>query len=128
MRSNLFSAEDGRFIRVLRAQKNARAEARALSVLSVLGTVLGEAFTAVHGPISTGLEGHLGGGAAAIADHFVHLALATVAAVLTTGGAAGGAAAGLVLEALFSEESLFGSGDHEFVAAFTAGERLVLIL
>ena len=108
MRSNLFSAEDGRFIRVLRAQKNARAEARALSVLSVLGTVLGEAFTAVHGPISTGLEGHLGGAAAAVADHFVHLAFTAVATVLTAGGAAGGAAAGLVLEALVSVELLLG--------------------
>ena len=94
---------------------------------SVLRTILGEAIAAVHGPIAPGLEGNLGGAAAAIADHFVHLAFATVAAVLTTGGAAGGAAAGLVLEALFSEESLFGSGEHEFVAAFTAGERFVLI-
>jgi hypothetical protein len=99
----------------------------ALHQLLVLGTILGEAFTAVHGPISAGLEGHLGGAAAAVADHFVHLALTAVAAVLTTGGAAGGAAAGLVLEALLGVESLFGSGEHEFIAAFTAGEGLVLI-
>ena len=93
----------------------------------VLGTILGEAFTAVHGPIATGLEGHLGGAAATVADHFVHLAFGTVAAILTAGSTAGGAAAGLILEALFGVESLLGSGEHEFVAAFTAGEGLVLV-
>ena len=94
---------------------------------SVLGAVLGEALTAVHGLVAPGLEGHLGGLAAAIADHVIHLAFATVATVLTAGGAAGGAAAGLVLEALLGVESLFGSGEDEFGAALTAGEGLVLI-
>ena len=95
---------------------------------SILILTLGlEALTAVDGAISAGLEGHLGGAAAAVANHFVHLALTAVATVLTAGGAAGGAAAGLVLEALFGVERLFGSSEHEFVAALTAGEGLVLI-
>jgi hypothetical protein len=98
-----------------------------LHSLLVLGTILGEAFTAVHGPISAGLEGHLGGAAAAVADHFVHLAFAAVAAILATGGTAGGAPAGLILETLFGVESLFGSSENEFVATFAAGEGLVLI-
>ena len=97
-------------------------------LLLLLIAELGEALAAVHGPIPTGLEGHLRGAAAAVADHFIHLALATVAAVVgTTGSTAGGAAAGLILEALFGVESLFGSGEGEFLTAFTAGQRFVLI-
>ena len=87
-----------------------------------------EAIAAVHGTIATGLEGNLGGAAAAVADHFVHLTGSSVAAVLgTTSSAASGAAAGLVLEALLGEESLLGSRENEFVAAVTAGQSLVLI-
>jgi hypothetical protein len=87
-----------------------------------------EAIAAVHGAISTGLEGHLGGAAAAIADHFVHLTGAIVAAVgVTASGAASGATAGLVLEALLGKESLLRSGKHKFGAAVTALEGLVLI-
>ena len=87
-----------------------------------------EASAAVHGAISAGLEGHLGGAAAAIADHFVHLTRSAVAAVLsTTSSTASGAAAGLILEALLGEESLLGSGEHEFVAAVTAGQGLILV-
>ena len=87
-----------------------------------------EAIAAVHGAISTGLEGHLGGAAAAIADHFVHLTGAIVAAVgVAASSAASGAAAGLILEALLGEESLLGSGEHEVLAAVTALQRLVLI-
>ena len=87
-----------------------------------------EAIAAVHGAISTGLEGHLGGAAAAIADHFVHLAGAIVATVsVAARSAAGRAAAGLVLEALFGEESLLGSGEHEVGATIAALEGLVLI-
>ncbi len=107
--------------------KNGQAFAWPKKIKLVLGTILGEAITAVHGPIAAGLEGNLGGAAATIADHFIHLAFATVATVLTTGSAARGAAAGLVLEALFGIESLFGSSEGEFLAAFTASERLVLI-
>ena len=91
-------------------------------------TVLGEAIAAVHGLIATGLEGNLGGAAATIADHFEHLAFATVVvAIGTTSGAASGAAAGFVLEALFGVESLFRSGEGEFLTAFTASQSLVLI-
>ena len=94
----------------------------------VLGTILGEAFAAVHGLVATGLEGNLGGAAATIADHFEHLAFATVVvAIGTTSGAASGAAAGFVLEALFGVESLFGSGEGEFLTAFTASQSLVLV-
>ena len=88
-----------------------------------------EALAAVHGTIATGLEGHLGGAAAAVADHFVHLTGAiVVAAVLgTTGSAASGAAGGLILEALLGEESLLGSGEVELGAAVTAGQGLILV-
>ena len=41
-----------------------------------------EALAAVHGTIATGLEGHLGGAAAAVADHFVHLTGAIVVAAV----------------------------------------------
>jgi len=86
-----------------------------------------EAVPAVYGPVSTGLEGHLGGAAAAIADHFVHLTGAIATLGVPTGGAAGGAAAGLVLEALLSEELLLRGGEDEFCAAVTASEGFVLI-
>ena len=83
--------------------------------------------TAVHGPVSAGLEGNLRGAAAAVADHFVHLARAIAAILSTAGGAAGGAAAGLVLEALLREKFLFAGRENEFVAALTAGQSLVFV-
>ena len=86
-----------------------------------------EALAAVHGTIATGLEGHLGGAAAAIADHFVHLTGRVAAILGAAGSTAGGAAAGLILEALFGEESLLAGGENEFVAAVTAGQGLVFI-
>ena len=86
-----------------------------------------EALTAVHGPISAGLEGNLGGAAATVADHFVHLTGAVAAVLSPTGSTAGGAAAGLILEALLGEKRLLAGGENEFVAAVTAGQRLVFI-
>ena len=85
-------------------------------------TVGFEALTAVDRTVTAGLERNLGGLAAAVADHIIHLTLAaTVVAVLgTTRGAAGGAAAGLVLEALVSIELLLRSGENELGAALTA--------
>ena len=69
-----------------------------------------KAITAVHGAIATRLEGHLGGGAAAVADHFIHLPLPAAGVLAVTAGtAAGGATAGLILESLVSKELLFGS-------------------
>ena len=95
---------------------------------SVAARALGvEAVTAIHRTIATGLERDLGGTAAAIADHVVHLALA-VAGLATSGtarGAAGGAAAGLVLEALVGIELLLRRGENEFLAALTANQSLV---
>ena len=90
---------------------------------SVVLVLFGEALTAINGPVSTWLEGHLGGAAAAVADHFVHLALATV--VVAAVSAAGGAAAGLVLEALFRIERLLRSRENEFGAALAASEGFV---
>lgn len=88
-----------------------------------------EAGAAVNRAISTGLEGHLSGAAAAIADYFVHLALATTLTAVgsTAGSTASGAAAGLVLEALFRVESLLGSSEYEVVTALAALKSLVLI-
>ena len=93
-------------------------------------TLLLEAGAAVDRTITAGLEGNLGGTAAAIADYIVHGTIGVavlVAAGSTTGSAASGATAGLVLEALLGEESLLGSSEHEFGAAVTAGQSLVLI-
>ena len=87
-----------------------------------------EALTAVHGTISAGLERNLGLAAAAVADHGIHLAGSTAVAVLGTArSAAGRAAAGLILEALLSEEFLFIRRENEFVAAFTAGQGFVFV-
>ena len=98
-------------------------------LIAVLALTL-EALTAVDRPVSAGLEGHLRGAAAAVADHFVHLTLAaglSVAAVGAAGSAARRAAAGLVLEALAGIEFLFGSAEGEFGAALAAGQDLVLV-
>ncbi len=86
-----------------------------------------EALTAVHGPVSAGLEGNLRGLSAAVADHFVHLAGAIAAVLGTAGGAAGRAAAGLILETLLREEFLLAGRENEFVAAVAAGQSLVLV-
>jgi hypothetical protein len=71
----------------------------------------------------------LGGAAAAVANYFVHLALAGAPAVAAIAialvGAAGGAAGGLVLKAFFSEESLFGAREYELGATVTAGKSFV---
>ena len=87
-----------------------------------------EALTAVHRPISTGLERNLRLAAASVADHGIHLAGSTVVAVLgAMRGTAGLAAAGLILEALLSEKFLFARGENEFVAAVPAGQGFVFV-
>ncbi len=98
-----------------------------ISLIAAL-TVRIEALTAEYGTISAGLERNLSGTAAAIADHVIHLTLATVVVLaigLTTGCTASRATAGLVLEALVSIELLLGSGEYELVAALTAYQSLV---
>jgi len=94
---------------------------RETSLILVL-TVALEAVAAVYGPISAGLEGHLGGGSATIANHFIHLAFATIGVLAVAAGAAAtGAAAGLVLEPFVSKELLLRSGKNELGATITAG-------
>ena len=95
--------------------------------LETILTIRFEAGAAVDRTVPAGLERHLGGLAAAVADHVVHLTLAAVGAAVgsATRGAAGGAAAGLVLEALVSIELLLRSGEHEFVATIAAYQGLV---
>lgn len=89
-------------------------------------TVALEAITAVDRTVSTGLEGHLSGSAAAIADYFVHLTVRTAGVLAVAAGrTATGATAGLVLESLVRKELLFRSGKYEFGAAVTAGKGLV---
>ena len=87
------------------------------------------AITAIHGPVAAGLERHLGGAAAAVANYFIHLAVAgaPVVAAITVAlvGPAAGAAGGLILKALLSEESLFRGGEYEFGATVTAGKSFV---
>ena len=86
-----------------------------------------EAGAAVNRTITAGLERNLGVLAAAVANHIIHLTLATVGAAicLTTGSTACRATAGLVLETLVSIELLLGSGENEFCAALTANQSLV---
>ena len=91
----------------------------------VLVAVGFEASAAVHRTIALGLEGHLSGGAAAVADHFEVLTLAAVGVLGATGSTALVATGGIVLEALVSEELLLRGGEHEFLAAITAYESLV---
>ena len=66
-----------------------------------------KAIAAVHGAITAGLERHLSGYAATVANDFVHLPFATAGVLgVTAGRAATGATAGLVLEAFVSKELL----------------------
>jgi hypothetical protein len=92
--------------------------------------LLCEAIAAIDRPVATGLERHLGGGAATVADYFIHLAIATAGtAALGTAlvGPAGRAATWFVCEAFLSEESLFGTRKYEFGAAVTAGKGFVIV-
>ena len=92
------------------------------------GAMVREAVAAVDGLVATRLEGNLGLLAAVRADGGEHF---TLRAGVAVGGAERSAAlratARLVLEALLGVELLFGSRENEFGAAFTAGQRLVLI-
>ena len=87
--------------------------------------------SAVDGTIILGNEGDLGGLAALCADRIVHLAGARIVAAGATVGlasiAARLAAGRLVLEALFSVESLFTRGEDEFGAAVSANQSLVFV-
>ena len=97
------------------------------NALETILTIRLKAGAAVDRTVSAGLERHLSGLAATIADHVKHLTLATVGTAVgsATRGAAGGAAAGLILEALVSIELLLRSGEHEFVATIAAYQGLV---
>jgi hypothetical protein len=86
--------------------------------------VPGVAIAAVYRTITAGLEGHLGGGAALIADHVIHLTIATVVGHAAVGTAAR-AAARLVLEAFFGVEGLFGGREDEFCATLAAHQGFV---
>ena len=87
------------------------------------------AITAIDGLVAAGLERHLSGAAAAVANYIIHLAVAGTPAVtaitVALVGPAGGAAGRLILKAFFSEESLFRGGEYEFGAAVTAGKGFV---
>ena len=83
-----------------------------------------KALAAVDGLVTTGLERNLGGGAATVADDFVHLAIAAASApaiAIAPIGPAGGAAAGFVCKALLGEKRLFRAGEYEVYATITAG-------
>jgi len=102
--------------------------------LLLLGLVAGilpcKAITAVDGPVTTGLERHLGGSATAIANYFIHLAIAAASAPAITiafVGPAGRAAAWLVCEALLGKESLFRAREYEFGTAITASKGFVCV-
>jgi hypothetical protein len=87
-----------------------------------------EALTAVDGPISTGLEGHLRLATATVTNDGEHLPGGTTVAILGAArSTAGRATARLILEALLSEELLLAGRENEFVAAVTAGQGFVFV-
>ena len=80
-----------------------------------------KAIPAINGLISAGLKRHLGGAAAAIANHFVHLARAAVPTVIITLVCpTGRTAAWFISEALLSKKGLFRSSKGEFGATIAA--------
>ena len=87
------------------------------------------AITAICGPITAGLERHLSGVSAAIANCIIHLAVACspVVSAITIAlvGVAGGAAGRLILKAFLNDEILFRSGEYEFGAIITEGKGFV---
>ena len=76
-----------------------------------------KAVAAVHRTALGGLERNLGGAAALVAHDLEHLA-GTAAG--TAGSTASRAAAGLVLKAFLSEESLLVGGENEFLTTLFA--------
>jgi hypothetical protein len=113
-------------------KKSAIDQSMALLKFLVAALTLGvEALAAVYGTIATGLERHLGGASATVADHFIHLTIAGAAGTAALGsatiGTAGRAAGGLVLKALFGEEGLLRARECEFSATLAAGQGFVLI-
>lgn len=102
------------------------------------GPVGRKAVRAVHGPVATRLEGHLGVLATLGAHRGEHLPLPAlvaasgiasagrIAAACLAGDPALGAPTRLVGEALLREELLLSLGEDEFLAAVPAGEGLVL--
>ncbi len=95
-----------------------------LSVTSCAALV--EALTAVNRTVVLRLERNLRLLAAISANNFVHLALLTALASLTTLSAAVRAAGRLILEAFLSIKSLLTSGEREFLATLFACQCLVL--
>jgi len=77
-----------------------------------------EAIPAEHGAVAARLEGNLCGNAAIVAYDFIHLALATVDAIIPARSTAAGATAWLVLETFFGVECLLRSRKNKFRAAF----------
>ena len=86
----------------------------------------GEALAAVDGAVALGDEGDGRGRAAGGTGRLVHLA-GSGSAVRLAGRTAFLATGGLVLEALLGVELLLAGGKHEFSAAVTANQRLVLV-
>ena len=94
-------------------------------VVSAVAIAL-EALAAIHGAVALGLERHLSGGSAAVADDFVVLAIRTAGVVAVAASHTAVVAAGrIVLEALLGEELLLRSGEHEFLATVAADKRFV---
>ena len=113
--------------------RSAIAGASAGAATSLLGAV---AVGAVNGPITTGLERHLGVLATLGAHHRVHLAFATAVATATTAVTAATVASSLAssaavgaaprgAEALGLVEFLFTFGERELLSAVDAGEVLI---
>ena len=83
------------------------------------------ALAAVHRTVVFGLKGHLGGCAALSADCIVHHAGTATLGFLSD--AALTATRRLILETFFGIEFLLTGGEHKFLTAVTANQRLVLI-
>ena len=84
-----------------------------------------EALAAVNGSVAAGLESELSLAAALRADSDKVLTLASLSILFLV--AASLAALRLILEALFSIESLFTGGKYEFLSAISAGKSDILV-
>ena len=91
-------------------------------------TLTVEAVAAIHRTVAPRLERNLRRCPAAIADHFVHLALSATAATARTAlRTAARTTARLVLETLLSVKLLLRSGKYEFCATLTARQGFVFV-
>ena len=98
-----------------------------ISMVRLIALTGGVALAAIDRTIFSGLEGNLGRLAAVCAHSIVHHARCPAVPLGLVGGAAFTAASRFILKSFFRIEFLLANGEHKFLAAVTADQRLVLI-